>query len=101
MAAGGDFFDRVDGCIAHEERVIEVVDGGTNVARQQIEAFADLRCSGSLLHSYRQMFFAGRARREFGTSNYQTSWNTGVGRYSFVTGIAGDDASARAADDAS
>jgi hypothetical protein len=47
------------------------------------------------------MFFAGRARREFGTSNYKTSWNTGVGRYSFVTGIAGDDASARAADDAS
>ncbi len=47
------------------------------------------------------MFFAGRAWREFGMANYKTSWNTGVGRDSFVTSIASDDAGARAADDTS
>ena len=47
------------------------------------------------------MFFAGRAGYEFGMANYKTSWNTGVGRDSFVTGIAGDDANIRPADDAS
>ena len=81
--------------------MIEIVDGGTNVARQEIHGFADLRWCGSFLHNQRQMFFAGRARCEFGMANYKTSWNTGVGRDSFVASIAGDNASARLADDAS
>ncbi len=31
--------------------MIEIVDSGTNVARQEIEGFADLRCYCSFLHS--------------------------------------------------
>src|SRR5258708_2662037 len=50
VAARGNLFNRLDGSFAHQERMIEIVDGGANVARQEIEGFADLRRLGSLLH---------------------------------------------------
>ena len=47
------------------------------------------------------MFFAGGERSEFGMAEDDTSGDAGVGRYGFVAGVAGDDAGARMADDAS
>jgi hypothetical protein len=40
--------------------VVEIVYGGTNVAREKKEWIADFRSGGAFLDGERQMFFAGR-----------------------------------------
>ncbi len=53
MAAGGNLFYGLDGSIAREEGMIEIVYGGTNVAREEKEWIADFGSGGAFLHGER------------------------------------------------
>ena len=53
MAAGGNLFHGLDSSIAREEGMIEIVYGGTNVAREEKEWIADCGNGGAFLHSER------------------------------------------------
>ena len=105
MAASRDIFHGFDCAIANEKSVIEIVDGGADVAGQKVEDVADFwNCvvtgACASIGGDRQMFFAGPTRGEFGKSDDNTCRNAGVGRYGFVAGVASDDARTRMADDA-
>jgi hypothetical protein len=43
VAAGGDGLDGIDGGVSDEQGVIEIVDGGADMAGQEIEEFANWR----------------------------------------------------------
>jgi hypothetical protein len=43
VAAGGDGLDGFDGGVADDQGVIEIVDGGADMAGQEIQEFADWR----------------------------------------------------------
>ena len=53
VAAGGNFFCGLDGSIAREEGMIEIVYRGTDVAREEEEWVADFRSGGAFLYDER------------------------------------------------
>ncbi len=90
MSASGYFFDGRYLAIDDHERFVEIVDGGTNVARNEIEIFADggQRCAGGPFDG--QMLLAWFERREFRMTEHGAGGDAGVGGNAFVAGIAGD-----------
>ena len=52
------FFHRLDFASPHKQRIIEVVDRGTNMPGQKIKYLANLWTGRTTLHLQRQMLFA-------------------------------------------
>src|SRR5256885_36189 len=100
-AAGGNFFGRFNLVIAHEESDIEIVYGGADVTRQEIQNVADFGCRCAVDNGHGQMLFARSERSESGMAGDDTSWKACIGGNRFMAGVAGDAASVGMADDAS
>ena len=59
-ATGGDLLHRLDATVADQKSTIKIVDGGTNVPREEIQRFADLRTRRGFSQREGQMLFARR-----------------------------------------
>src|SRR5258706_10278542 len=69
---------------AHQQSIVEIVDGRAHVARHQVESLADRGTRSAVLDLDGQMFLAWLKRAEVGTADYHAGRDSGIRRNTLV-----------------
>ena len=77
---------------ANDHGIIEIIDGGADVAWNQKKKLADRRDCGAGGHADGEVFFTGGERLEFRMAKDGAGGDAGIGRDALMSGVTGDHA---------